>query len=175
MKGIITNTMHNDISSLFIKCNRILRSISHFKIAKNHRYTTETSENWGTASGFGGGGWQDPNDPNNDKNKTNNDEHPHGIYKDAPYHHKNARGNKSKCPNDGQHCLDYSRPTEGKERIAIEGNNFVILKYTSPGQYHGYIVPWEQLENTIKNILIKHGFVKKSGKIIKQIIEKSLL
>ncbi len=119
--------------------------------------------------------YPDPNDPNDDKNKTNDKEHPHGIYRDAPYHHKNSSGSKSKSPMNGQHCLDYSLPTETNQRIAIEGKNFILLKYTSPGNYHGYVITWKELDQSIRNILVKHGFVKISGKIIKQIMEKSSL
>ncbi len=109
----------------------------------------------------------DPNDPNNNQNK----EHPHGIYKDAPYHHKNSR-RKSKCPNNGQHCLDYSLPTKTKQRIAIEGDSFVVLHYTRQGEYHGFKVDWNNLHDSLRRILIEHGFVKETGKIIKHITEK---
>lgn len=116
------------------------------------------------------GNWHDPNDPNKDKNK-NDDNHPHGIYKDAPYHHKNAGGAKSKCPDNGQHCLDYSLQA-GKQRVSIEGNSFVVLRLTRTGEFHGFKVSWKDLEDALRAVLIKHGFVRKSGKIIKQITEK---
>lgn len=113
----------------------------------------------------------DPNDPNDDKKKTKSNEHPHGIYKNAPYHQKNPCGNKSKRPDDGQHCLDYSIRA-GKQRVAIEGDEFVVLRYTQPGEYHGFKVSWKDLEDSLRSALMKNGFVRKSGKIIRQITEK---
>jgi len=119
--------------------------------------------------------YPDPNDPNDDKNKTNNKEHPHGIYKDADYHHKNSTNGKSPCPDNGQRCLDYSLPVKkSNQRIAIEGDFFVVLRPTRPGEYHGFKVAWKDLHDSLKQILIDHKFVKRSGKIIRQITEKHL-
>ncbi len=115
--------------------------------------------------------YPDPNDPKDDKNKRNDKEHPHGIYKDADYHHKNSSGSKSPSPDNGQRCLDYSIGI-GEQRIAIEGNHFVILRLTRPGEYHGFKVSWDDLEHLQRSTLMKHGFVRKSGKIIRQITEK---
>ncbi len=115
--------------------------------------------------------YPDPNDPNNDKNKSNNKEHPHGIYKDADYHHKNSTNRKSPCPDNGQRCLDYSIQV-GEQRIAIEGDHFVVLRLTRPGEYHGFKVSWNKLDDKLQAALIKNGFVRKTGKIICQITEK---
>jgi hypothetical protein len=125
-----------------------------------------------SSSNNSGSYYPDPNDPHDDKNKRNDKEHPHGIYKDAPYHHKNSSGSKSQSPKNGQRCLDYSLPTETNQRVAIEGENLILLKYTSPGNYHGHVVTWKQLDQNIRSILIKNGFVRNSGKIIRQITEK---
>ncbi|HSC25173.1 MAG TPA: polymorphic toxin-type HINT domain-containing protein [Candidatus Babeliales bacterium] len=132
------------------------------KIAKKNRNTpNDAIQNHNTI--VSGGGWQDPED--------NNKKHPHGIYEKSPYHHSKSKGKKSPCPRNGQRCLDYSLPTEGTQRISIENDNFVVLKYTSPGKFHGYIVTWKQLEGSMQSMLIKNGFVTKSGKILKQITE----
>lgn len=141
----------------------------HFAKRKMHQHYAGNIDSHSSSSNYNSY-YPDPNDPNDDKNKTKN-EHPHGIYKDAPYHHKNAYGNKSKCPNDGQRCLDYSICV-GNKRVAIEGDGFVVLHRTQPGEYHGFKVPWKHLEDDLRAVLIKHGFVRKTGKIIRQITEK---
>ena len=144
------------------------------KISKKHRLEImNAASNSNTNSDFGGGGgWQDPEE-DDDKNNDNK-EHPHGIYEDAGYHHKNSDGTKSPCPKNGQKCLDYSIKAQGRQRIAIEGDTFIMLKYTSPGKYHGHVIEWKEIERPIRTILIRNGFVRKSGKIIKQITKMVL-
>lgn len=102
-------------------------------------------------------------------------EHPHGIYEEAGYHHINSKNKKSPSPKNGQHCLDYSLPYLNNQRIAIEGDNFIILKQTSPGKFHGHTIQWKKIPEKIQKILEQKGYVKASGKIIKQITEKTLL
>lgn len=182
--NIVVHNMPHIVVPLFIYLGPVVTEIAQIglafgatvlgahwaqKISKKHRREiAEVEQNSDANSGFGGGGgWQDPE---NDKEK-----HPHGIYEGSPYHHKNSSGQKSPPPKDGQRCLDYSLPTEGTQRIAIENDTIVILKYTSPGKYHGHLIKWKDLKDELQNILIKKGFVKKTGKIIKQITEKSLL
>jgi hypothetical protein len=144
----------------------------HF-IAKKFKHKQHASSMNSSSSNNYGSYYPDPNDPENDKNKRNDKEHPHGIYKDADYHHKNSINGKSPSPENGQRCLDYSIPV-GKQRIAIEGNEFVVLRLTRPGEWHGFKVSWKDLEQPHKTVLMKNGFVKKSGKIIRQITEKLL-
>ena len=143
---------------------------AHFakKISKK-----DVSDSYNSPSTNCDGNSPDPNDPDDEKNnKTHKDKHPHGIYKDAPYHHKNSCNGKSKSPDDGQRCLDYSLPTKTGQRIAIEGDVFVVLRQTIPGEYHGFKVNWEDLHHSLQRVLRKHGFVKQTGKIIKHITEK---
>lgn len=136
---------------------------------KQRHITNNSSNAYGS---FNGGGWNDPD--NNENDDDHNQKHPHGLYENSPYHHRNSRGTKSPCPKNGQRCLDYSLPTEGTQRIAIENDTFVLLKYTSPGKYHGHVVTWKELHNKLQTILIKNGFVTTSGRILKQITEKAL-
>jgi Tfp pilus assembly protein PilE len=162
---------HRGISVLGIK-NEIKNVLE--KAYKDNAAKTITQVQNKLSSMMGvGGPYKDPKkDDEPEKDVVTN--HPHGIYKDAPYHHKNSTGNKSPAPKDGQRCLDCSLPTQGTQRIAIEGDTFVVLKYTSPRQFHGYVTEWKKLEGSMQSILIKNGFVTKSGKIIKQITEKVL-
>jgi|SRR5581483_609724 len=113
--------------------------------------------------------------PNPKKPDEEDDEHPHGIYKDAGYHHPNSRGRKSPSPKDGQRCLDYSLPYINNQRIAIEGDTFIVLKQTSPGKFHGHTIEWGDILEKMQKILQRKGYVKKSGKIINQITGKTLL
>jgi len=110
-----------------------------------------------------------------DEDDNEEDEHPHGIYKDAPYHHKNSRDGKSPAPQDGQRCLDYSLPYTGNQRIGIEGNTFVLLKQTLHRLFHGHLIPWKSIPGKIRTVLEEGGYITSLGKIIKQITQKSLL
>ena len=66
---------------------------------------------------------------------------PHGRYEESPKHHPNARNGIGKPPREGQVALNRSiQIKNGPDRIAIEDNNFVILRQTSPRVFHGYIV-----------------------------------
>jgi hypothetical protein len=123
------------------------------------------------------GGHFNNNNNNKDpkKNDDDDEEHPHGIYKDSPYHHVNSKGRKSPCPKNGQRCLDYSLPSTTEQRIAIEENYFVILKKTMEREFHGYIVKWGDVPIHLQNSLKRYGAVDASGEILKQITEKVLV
>lgn len=110
------------------------------------------------------------------KHENDEDEHPHGVYEDAGYHHKNSGGRKSRCPNDGQKCLDTSLPVfkNTTVRINVEDGKFVILRQSEAGKFHGYVIDsWEELckegakTQPIRNAFQKHKFVNQAGKIIK--------
>ncbi|HTM06728.1 MAG TPA: hypothetical protein VL201_05835, partial [Patescibacteria group bacterium] len=109
-----------------------------------------------------------PNDDN--KNK-----HPNGIYEDADYHGLTQNGRKSPRPKDGQKALDNSISVDGTngQRVAIEGNTFVILRKTIGNIYHGHTMTWAELEGGggkyqgIINTLLNNGLVRRSGKIVK--------
>lgn len=144
----------------------------HF--AKKIKHKLQTSSMTSSSSSTSGSYYPDPNNPNDDKNKTDDRGHPHGVYRDAGYHHKNSTNGKSPSPENGQHCLDYSLPSKTNQRVAIEGDRFVVLRPTCPGEYHGFKVSWKDLHQSLRQILIDHKHVKKSGKIIIQITEKHL-
>lgn len=105
----------------------------------------------------------DPNDPEWKK------KHPYGKYEDAPYHHTNSRGKKSPAPKDGQGALDSSIPIEGSEsRISLHDGEFVVLRPTRPGLYHGYVSTWKDLQPKMKNSLSNAKLVSLSGKILRR-------
>lgn len=118
-----------------------------------------------------GGNPQDPRDDEKDDPKI----HPHGLYKPVSYHHQNSRGFKSPAPKNGQKCLDYSIKYDGEQRLSIEGDTFIVLKKTSHRIYHGHTIEWDKIIEEFQNKLIAQGCVKVSGKIIKEITEKSII
>ena len=63
------------------------------------------------------GGGKLPEDENDEE------EHPHGIYEDAGYHHMNSGNHKSAAPKNGQICLDNSFDVgcNSTRRISIKG------------------------------------------------------
>jgi hypothetical protein len=150
-------------------------TVGGYCVYKKKRKNKNFKNNSDEAVVFSCGGGRDPKDDEDFVKK-----HPHGIYKDASYHHSNSLGNKSPCPQDGQDALDYSFPVNDVSlaRVGVSNNQIVILKKTSDKLYHGYIVTWEMLEaggaktQLIRNALIKNNLVSKSGKIINQLIKK---
>jgi hypothetical protein len=113
------------------------------------------------------------------KHEDDEEEHPHGIYEDAGYHHFNSHGKKSACPSNGQQCLDKSfRVNEQNTiRITIENGKFVVLRESGTGKFHGYVVnSWKALckegakTQLIRNAFQIHGLVNHAGKIIKNIV-----
>jgi hypothetical protein len=117
--------------------------------------------------------WQDPQKPDDeDEDKDKGKEHPHGIYRgeDAKYHHKNSYGTKSGPPRDGQRALDNSIRVKdsSSQRVAIEDEQFVVLRETSKGVYHGYVTTFAELSADIRQALYNGGFTTLAGKIIKK-------
>ncbi len=98
----------------------------------------------------------------------NPEDHPHGQYIPSPKHHKHSKGNISKAPKDGQKALDNSIEVEegSTERIAVVDGEFVVLKETLAGIYHGYAVDKPTEEQ--KTALQKAGKLTPTGKIPKQ-------
>jgi hypothetical protein len=117
----------------------------------------------------------DHRDDDDDNNNENKEEYPNGKCKESDYHHQNSRKEKSPCAEDGQHCLNYSLPLdtiEGAARIAIEGNNFIILRQTSTEVYHSHTSSWSQLTDDAQALLRKRNLVSSKGKINKNLAKK---
>jgi hypothetical protein len=95
--------------------------------------------------------------------------YPHGEFKPSAKHHQNSTGNISKPPVDGQSALNKSYGVkDSKQRVAIEGDKFVVLKQTALDEYHGYTVDWQELPQKLKNALQKEKIVNESGKFLKK-------
>ena len=95
------------------------------------------------------------------------------IYENAQYHTLKGSGKKSACPKDGQKALDNSFIAEANvdplvaPRVAMENEEFIALRPSAPGIYHGYICPWNDLSSGMQQALIRAGKVRsKKGKII---------
>ncbi len=142
-----------------------------YKKNKKKKKIVEDLEGTKSSGCSSGGSGKDP------KDKYDKEKHPHGIYEDANYHHKNSKGRKGACPTNGQTALDNSVSIESgnsKERVGISNEEIVILKKTSDDLFHGYVMTWEQLEpdgaatQSVRNALIRNRLVASTGKIIKK-------
>lgn len=112
------------------------------------------------------GGGKDPREEDDEK------KYPHGIYEESPYHHRNSKKRKSRSPKNGQRALDNSFEIEGvgRHRIALDGDEFVVLMFTSVRRFHGHVRTWEMLERPMQKTLENQGLVSSCGKIIKKVI-----
>lgn len=112
----------------------------------------------------GNGSAPNPEDPEKQENK----QCPHGVYEDAPYHHRNSKGLKNKSPKNGQKALDNSIQIKDTSlnRIGVSEDEFVVLKRTTEKLYHGYVAEWSELTQIMKNMLIEAGYASRSGKIL---------
>jgi filamentous hemagglutinin len=101
---------------------------------------------------------EDDFDPNNAK------------YEDASYHHSNTNGLKNPAPKDPNTSLQNSvRISENStRRISVDSinNEFVVFDETQPGLWHGHTRTWTELNQQMKNALIKAGRVTIKGKIL---------
>lgn len=112
-----------------------------------------------------------PDDPNENQNKKKR------TYTGADYHHQNSkggsRGGKSPPPKDGQRALDNSISFKEKgnqkyeRRLGVEEDYFVIFDEQRPGEFHGHISSWDDLEPLMQNALYEAGIVKnrKTGRM----------
>ena len=48
---------------------------------------------------------------------------------------------------------------------SVYDGEIVVFQQTTPGVFHGYVVPWDKLSDDIKNALIRSGLVNRKGKI----------
>ena len=100
-----------------------------------------------------------------------NKKHPHGRYEESPKHHQNSLERIGKPPRDGQSALDISVETKNSsQRVAIQDNQFVILKRTSDGVYHGYVIEnFDSLTQKLKEAFYYGDLIDsiKSGRIKK--------
>ena len=66
--------------------------------------------------------------------------HPHGEFRPSAKHHANSPDHIGKPPHDGQAALDNSFAVKGStQRVTVQNENVVILKFEEEGIYHGYI------------------------------------
>ncbi|MGA9530287.1 MAG: hypothetical protein WBQ73_00160 [Candidatus Babeliales bacterium] len=89
-----------------------------------------------------------------------------GEIDEAKYHHKNSKGKKSPCAKDSIKSLHESIPDGDRHRIAIQDDDFVVIRETREGVYHTHVRPWEKLENKTKSNLIKNKITNRDGKIL---------
>lgn len=61
--------------------------------------------------------------------------------------------------------IDYEAVDKG---INNSGMNFVIFDETVPGEFHGHVRIWAQLDAKQQNVLIKAGMVDSRGNVLRQ-------
>ncbi len=101
-------------------------------------------------------------------------EHPHGTYKDAGYHHVNSKSGKNPPPQNGQKALDNSIliKNTSPNRVAVEGDSFVMLRETRAGsipEFHGNLQTWKELSQEAQTALREAGICNHKGKILRRI------
>jgi filamentous hemagglutinin len=89
------------------------------------------------------------------------------VYEKAPYHNK-GNSVKSPAPKNGQAALDNSVEISPNSngRVGISEGEIVVLRPTSPGVYHGYVVQLEQLTPHMRRALFQAHMINKRGFII---------
>lgn len=117
-----------------------------------------------------------PRGPKKDDDDNNNFQvRPNGVYKGVGYHHVNSKGCKNPAPKDGQRALDNSKifKSTSARRIGISEGEIVILDQTVPGEYHGHVRTWHELQiasdkdsQKIMAFLLKNQWVNSKGKIL---------
>ena len=88
--------------------------------------------------------------------------HPHGEFRPSAKHHANSPDHIGKPPHDGQAALDNSFAVKGStQRVTVQNENVVILKFEEEGIYHGYIhKDLNTLKINVKDALVENGFLK---------------
>jgi hypothetical protein len=92
-------------------------------------------------------------------------------YEANPKHGLVTRGDVSARPANGQDALDNSLEfvrtsnTSGRIGIDYETGDFVVFREHTPGNFHGYVVPWNELTDTQRNVLIRAGMADRRGRI----------
>ena len=135
-----------------------------YREQKKRKKIVENLVEIGRANSYSGG--KDPKDEDDEE------KHPYGIYEESSYHHKNSKGKKGRSPKNGQRALDNSFEIEGcgRHRIALDGDEFVVLMFTSFRKFHGHVRVWDLLDKAMQNTLKNQGLVSSGGKIIKKLI-----
>jgi hypothetical protein len=106
-----------------------------------------------------------------------NPTHTDCYYEDVSYHHLNSKGGqqagKSRAPKDGLGALRNSvrvdETSRSPRRIGISQGEFVVLDYTCHDangncKFHGHVRDWNDLEDDMKQALVREGAIKLKGK-----------
>ena len=100
------------------------------------------------------------------------EKYPNGKHRSSAKHNPNSPDYIGKPPRDGQEALNNSFDVEkSKQRVAVQDNKVVILKFEEDGIYHSYIVEdVTTLPLKVRDALVENGFMKDvtSKKLIKK-------
>ena len=91
---------------------------------------------------------------------------PNGRFEHSPKHGTKAYGNVSAAPKNGQAALDVSVSAGNNStgRFGYSEGQFVALKQTSDGVFHGYQIPWEKVPLQIQQLWRAEGVVTAGGR-----------
>ncbi|MFK7824842.1 MAG: polymorphic toxin-type HINT domain-containing protein [Oligoflexales bacterium] len=106
-------------------------------------------------------------------NKTDDNDDTSRVFEENPKHRKNVSQGKGGCanpePTNPQKALDNSVEMEGNSsrRVSVDKENgeFSVFDEHTSGKFHGHTRSWDQLNQRMKNALIKSGKVTPRGKI----------
>ncbi|MBP6892593.1 hypothetical protein KBB68_03365 [Candidatus Babeliales bacterium] len=163
-------TLVEDIGQLTKQDEKILRETWGCKAKKNLNEQKKQQQNNASKTSSGGPG-QDPNDPNENKDKK---KQPNGEYESNPKHHQNTQKNIGKEPPRPIEALGNSLYVDEKTRVAIQDEKIVIFRKhgtTVDGipKYHSYIENDIHRVQEAKKVLEKLGLINpKSGKVLKK-------
>lgn len=100
------------------------------------------------------------------------------TYQPNPKHGPFDRGRVSRKPKNGQDALDWSVSVKASSDVRIgidyEERVFVVLQYHDGGElrdrpwdelFHGYVVAWQDLNQAMRNALIRAGMADRRGSI----------
>lgn len=87
-------------------------------------------------------------------------------------HGKDARGDISAAPKDGQTALDRALPDprapNSEKLTGWSSGQFVEFQETLPNLYHGYVIPWRGVPQPVRKAWQEAGIVTAGGRFIGQ-------
>ncbi|ELR68833.1 hypothetical protein C900_05779 [Fulvivirga imtechensis AK7] len=94
-----------------------------------------------------------------------------GVFEPNPKHGSENRGRANKEPSNPQEMLDnsYELPGNTTRRVAADPSTgeFAVFDEHRPGKFHGHVRGYEELNQSMRNVLLKNKVINRKGKILK--------
>jgi hypothetical protein len=100
-------------------------------------------------------------------------------YEPSPKHGPESQGFVSREPRNGQAALDVSVPVKPTAPVRVgidyDEGEIVVFRRHDEGEfrgrpndevYHGYVVPWPELTQQMRNALMRAGMANRKGRIL---------